>query len=150
MTDWPKIKARRTIDVSPWMKVIERAVEFTPDSAPELYHAVAQPDYIAIVALMLLAAGAASAQQTPQKAIFKSLMTKALADYPGKEVLVLTVVYPPGALPAFVAPAATGDYGTAFEFDDVALTVVEAQRFDPRKALQRPGQTGRGILPAGE
>jgi quercetin dioxygenase-like cupin family protein len=52
---------------------------------------------IAIVALMLLAAGAASAQQTPQKAIFKSLMTKALADYPGKEVLVLTVVYPPGA-----------------------------------------------------
>jgi ADP-ribose pyrophosphatase len=51
MTDWPKIKARRTIDVSPWMKVIERAVEFTPDGAPELYHAVAQQDYIAIVAL---------------------------------------------------------------------------------------------------
>jgi ADP-ribose pyrophosphatase len=51
MTDWPKIKARRTIEVSPWMKVIERTVEFTPDSPPELYHAVAQPDYIAIVAL---------------------------------------------------------------------------------------------------
>ncbi len=40
--------------------------------------------------------------------------------------------------------------GAAFEFDGVALAVVEAERFDPRKALQRPGQTGRGILPAGE
>jgi quercetin dioxygenase-like cupin family protein len=52
---------------------------------------------IAIVALLLLAAGSANAQQTPQQAIFKSLMVKALADYPGKEALVLTVVYPPGA-----------------------------------------------------
>src|SRR5512140_3790566 len=51
MTDWPKIKARRTIDISPWMHVIERAVEFTPGAAPELYHAVAQQDYTAIVAL---------------------------------------------------------------------------------------------------
>jgi 8-oxo-dGTP pyrophosphatase MutT (NUDIX family) len=50
MTDWPKIKARRTIEVSPWMKVIERAVEFTDGASPELYHAVAQQDYIAIVA----------------------------------------------------------------------------------------------------
>jgi ADP-ribose pyrophosphatase len=51
MTDFPRIKSRRTIDVSPWMKLIERAVEFTPDAAPELYHAVGQQDYIAIVAL---------------------------------------------------------------------------------------------------
>jgi len=50
MTDWPKIKSRRTIDISPWMHVIEREVEFTPGSAPELYHAVGQQDYIAIVA----------------------------------------------------------------------------------------------------
>lgn len=49
--DFPRIKSRRTIDVSPWMKVIERAVEFTPGSAPELYHAVGQQDYIAIVAM---------------------------------------------------------------------------------------------------
>jgi quercetin dioxygenase-like cupin family protein len=52
---------------------------------------------IAVVALMLLAARTANAQQTPPQAIFESLMTKALADYPGKEGLVLTVVYPPGA-----------------------------------------------------
>ena len=51
MSDWPKIKSRRTIDVSPWMKVIEREVEFADGAKPELYHAVGQQDYIAIVAL---------------------------------------------------------------------------------------------------
>jgi 8-oxo-dGTP pyrophosphatase MutT (NUDIX family) len=48
--DWPKITGRRDIPISPWMTVIERAVEFTPGAAPELYHAVGQQDYIAIVA----------------------------------------------------------------------------------------------------
>ena len=48
--DWPKIKARRTTTISPWMAIIEREVEFAPGSAPELYHAVGQQDYIAIVA----------------------------------------------------------------------------------------------------
>ena len=50
MTDWPKIKSRRTIPISPWMKVIEREVEFTAGGKTELYHAVGQQDYIAIVA----------------------------------------------------------------------------------------------------
>lgn len=50
MTDWPKIKSRRTIPISPWMKVIEREVEFAEGAKPELYHAVGQQDYIAIVA----------------------------------------------------------------------------------------------------
>jgi len=50
MTDWPKIKARRTTKVSPWMEIIEREVEFAPGTKPELYHAVGQQDYIAIVA----------------------------------------------------------------------------------------------------
>ena len=49
--DWPKIKARRTTTVSPWMAIIEREVEFAQGAAPELYHAVGQQDYIAIVAL---------------------------------------------------------------------------------------------------
>ena len=48
--DWPKIKARRTTTISPWVAIIEREVEFAPGSAPELYHAVGQQDYIAIVA----------------------------------------------------------------------------------------------------
>jgi 8-oxo-dGTP pyrophosphatase MutT (NUDIX family) len=51
MTDWPKIKSRRTTKISPWMEIIEREVEFAPGAPSELYHAVAQQDYIAIVAL---------------------------------------------------------------------------------------------------
>jgi ADP-ribose pyrophosphatase len=49
--DWPRIKTRRTTRVSPWMEIIEREVEFVPDAPAELYHAVGQQDYIAIVAL---------------------------------------------------------------------------------------------------
>jgi 8-oxo-dGTP pyrophosphatase MutT (NUDIX family) len=51
MSDWPKITARRTTRISPWMEIIEREVEFAADTKPELYHAVGQQDYIAIVAL---------------------------------------------------------------------------------------------------
>jgi 8-oxo-dGTP pyrophosphatase MutT (NUDIX family) len=51
MSDFPKIKSRRTIDVSPWMNIIEREVAFTEDGKTELYHAVGQQDYIAIVAM---------------------------------------------------------------------------------------------------
>lgn len=51
MTDWPKIKARRTTRISPWVEIIEREVEFAPGGKRELYHAVGQQDYIAIVAL---------------------------------------------------------------------------------------------------
>ncbi len=50
--DWPKIKARRTTRVSPWMVIIEREVEFAPDAEREFYHAVGQQDYIAIVAAL--------------------------------------------------------------------------------------------------
>jgi quercetin dioxygenase-like cupin family protein len=46
--------------------------------------------------LLLLAAGAADAQQTPPQAHVTPLMTKALTDYPGKEAVVITVDYPPG------------------------------------------------------
>lgn len=50
MPDFPKITSRRTIDVSPWMKIIEREVAFTEAGKPEVYHAVGQQDYIAILA----------------------------------------------------------------------------------------------------
>ena len=50
MGEFPKIKSRRTIDISPWMKVVEREVAYK-NGTTELYHAVAQQDYIAIVAL---------------------------------------------------------------------------------------------------
>jgi ADP-ribose diphosphatase len=48
--DLPKIVSRRLTRVSPWMSIIERGVEFTAGAAPELYHAVSQQDYLAIVA----------------------------------------------------------------------------------------------------
>ena len=49
---WPKIKARNTKRVSPWMAIIEREVEFAPGAEREIYHAVSQQDYIAIVAAL--------------------------------------------------------------------------------------------------
>ena len=48
------------------------------------------------LAMLLLAAGTAHAQAAPPEAQVTPLMTKALADYPGKEATVITVDYPPG------------------------------------------------------
>jgi ADP-ribose pyrophosphatase len=49
---WPKITARRIKRISPWMAIVEREVEFAPGAQPELYHAVQQDDYVAIVAAL--------------------------------------------------------------------------------------------------
>jgi ADP-ribose pyrophosphatase len=49
--EWPKIRARRTTTISPWMDVIARDVEFTPGAPVQTYHAVGQQDYLAIVAM---------------------------------------------------------------------------------------------------
>jgi ADP-ribose pyrophosphatase len=51
MSDFPRILSRRRSRVSPWIEIIEREVEFKEGAAPELYHAVGQQDYIAILAL---------------------------------------------------------------------------------------------------
>ncbi|MEH2487022.1 NUDIX hydrolase [Bradyrhizobium sp. AZCC 2230] len=48
---WPKIKSRQTTTISPWVDIVAREVEFAPDEPTEVYHAVAQLDYLAIVAL---------------------------------------------------------------------------------------------------
>ena len=48
---WPRIRSRRTTAVSPWVSLIAREVEFSRGEPPQIYHAVAQPDYISIVAL---------------------------------------------------------------------------------------------------
>src|SRR5690348_14421102 len=50
-----------------------------------------------LAVLLLLAAGTAGAQEEPPASV-TPLMAKALADHPGKEVLMLTVDYPPGAV----------------------------------------------------
>jgi 8-oxo-dGTP pyrophosphatase MutT (NUDIX family) len=49
--EWPKIRARHTTTISPWMTIIAREVEFSPGEAPQTYHAVSQQDYLAILAL---------------------------------------------------------------------------------------------------
>jgi ADP-ribose pyrophosphatase len=47
----PRIRARRTTAISPWVSIIAREVEFSRAAPRELYHAIAQADYIAIVAV---------------------------------------------------------------------------------------------------
>ena len=54
----------------------------------------------------------------------------------------------PSSLTAF--PSAPRVGAGAPQLDRVALAVVEADGFDPRKALERPGEADGGILPAGE
>jgi ADP-ribose pyrophosphatase len=48
---WPKIRSRQTMTISPWVDIIAREVEFAPGQPAQLYHAVGQQDYLAIVAL---------------------------------------------------------------------------------------------------
>jgi 8-oxo-dGTP pyrophosphatase MutT (NUDIX family) len=47
---WPKIRSRKTVTVSPWVDIIAREIEFSPGAPTEIYHSVGQQDYIAIVA----------------------------------------------------------------------------------------------------
>lgn len=50
-----------------------------------------------LAALLLAVSGVAAAQQPPEASV-TTLMTKALSDYPGKEGMMITVEYPPGAV----------------------------------------------------
>lgn len=51
-----------------------------------------------LTALLLLASGIAAAQDSAPQAKVLPLMTKALSDYPGKEGMMISVEYPPGAV----------------------------------------------------
>jgi quercetin dioxygenase-like cupin family protein len=51
-----------------------------------------------LAALLMAAACAASAHESAPEAKVAPLMTKALADYPGKEAMMITVEYPPGSV----------------------------------------------------
>jgi 8-oxo-dGTP pyrophosphatase MutT (NUDIX family) len=48
---WPRIRARHATTLSPWVSIMAREVEFARGAPAEIYHAVEQADYIAIVAL---------------------------------------------------------------------------------------------------
>jgi ADP-ribose pyrophosphatase len=48
---WPRIRARSTTTVSPWMGIIAREVEFSRGTPTHIFHAVDQADYVSIVPL---------------------------------------------------------------------------------------------------
>jgi ADP-ribose diphosphatase len=48
---WPRIRSRRTTEISPWMSIIAREVEFSHAAPTQTYHAVEQADYVSIVAV---------------------------------------------------------------------------------------------------
>jgi ADP-ribose pyrophosphatase len=50
--EWPQIRSRRAIKISQWMDLIAREVELAPGESPQIYHAVGQLDYLAILALI--------------------------------------------------------------------------------------------------
>jgi ADP-ribose pyrophosphatase len=45
-----RILARTETVLSPWVRLVENAVETAPGSAPQLYHCFAQADYVAVLA----------------------------------------------------------------------------------------------------
>jgi len=45
-----RILSRKEVRVSPWVCLVSKEVEFDPGAAPEVYHCLSQPDYIAILA----------------------------------------------------------------------------------------------------
>lgn len=47
----PKILARTHLAVSPWMEVVTREVQFSATSPVESYYAIAQPDYVVVLAI---------------------------------------------------------------------------------------------------
>jgi quercetin dioxygenase-like cupin family protein len=53
--------------------------------------------YTALAAAVVVCALIGEARAAPPTAIVTPLMTKPLDDYPGKEALMITVEYPPGA-----------------------------------------------------
>lgn len=48
---WPKVVGSRCTVVSPWLKVIERDVQFFPQARADTYYAIGQPSYLAAVAV---------------------------------------------------------------------------------------------------
>jgi|SRR5579859_237515 len=47
----PRIVSEKSIRLSNWVQIVERAVELEPGQTPEVYHSLGQADYIAILAV---------------------------------------------------------------------------------------------------
>lgn len=51
MSSKPRILSRTETRVSPWVRLVAKEVQFDPGREPETYHAIAQADYISILAV---------------------------------------------------------------------------------------------------
>jgi ADP-ribose diphosphatase len=51
VTSFPRIVATTTTQVSPWVAVVEKTVQFAADEAPCTYHCLTQADYVGVFAL---------------------------------------------------------------------------------------------------
>ena len=80
----------RRVNPAPEQKVLDQAPSPSKESKMKILHSLAP--------FFLLATGVATAQESPPAAIVEEEMIKPLPDFPGKEALVLTVIYPPGAV----------------------------------------------------
>ena len=49
--DLPKILKVERTRISPWLEIVARDVRFSRDAAEETYYAIAQPDYVAVLAV---------------------------------------------------------------------------------------------------
>lgn len=47
----PGVLCRKAHRISPWVEVVEKTVAFSATAAPEVYHALAQADYVAVLGL---------------------------------------------------------------------------------------------------
>ena len=50
--DFPKILSRTRTRISPWVELIEKAVQFAPERAPETYHFITQDAYVGMLVRM--------------------------------------------------------------------------------------------------
>jgi ADP-ribose pyrophosphatase len=50
-TSWPRITKRATADISPWVDLVAREVEFSPGAGPQIYHAIETFDYVIVLAV---------------------------------------------------------------------------------------------------
>lgn len=46
-----RVLSRHATSVSPWVTVVRKEIEFAPGQPPEVYHCLAQADYVAILAV---------------------------------------------------------------------------------------------------
>src|SRR5688572_5872550 len=51
MSSKPRILSRTETKVSPWIRLVAKEVQFVPGQDPEIYHSLAQADYISIFAI---------------------------------------------------------------------------------------------------